>query len=328
VLLPSEDLRRAVEELLPTLPAEVGGGPVTAVTRGLRWVALSADAPPRMALRVLLQARDAPSAVALQGLGGKVFQALGEDRDVRQLVPDFDRLTRLLIPTVREDRLSLKLEEPQLTTLFLPLVAEVQRAALRAVAANNLKQIGTALHNYHDVYRVFPAPASYDSQGQPLLSWRVHLLPFLDEENLYRQFRLSEPWDSEHNKKLIPLMPRVYAPPGPAPRSQGKTVYLAPRGKDTMWPGGKGVRIQDVPDGTSNTIFLVEAAADRGVAWTRPDDLTIDPKQPQQGLGSSPIGTFHALFVDGSVHLLRASLPAETLRALFTRNGGEAVTIP
>src|SRR5262249_38057004 len=82
VLLPSDDLRRAVEELLPTLPAEAGGGPVTALTRGLRWVALSADAPPKMALRVLVQARDAPSAVALQGLGGKVLQALGEGRDV------------------------------------------------------------------------------------------------------------------------------------------------------------------------------------------------------------------------------------------------------
>src|SRR5262249_52970422 len=135
-------------------------------------------------------------------------------------------------------------------------------------------------------------------------------------------FGVNEPWDSEHNKKLIPRMPRVYAHPG-SKAGEGKTVYLAPLGKDTMWPGGKGVRFQDVTDGTSNTIFLVEAADDHAVVWTRPDDLPVDLKQPLRGLaGEADGGAFQALFVDGSVHSLEATLPPDTLRALFTRNGG------
>ncbi|HMC89933.1 MAG TPA: DUF1559 domain-containing protein, partial [Gemmataceae bacterium] len=73
--------------------------------------------------------------------------------------------------------------------------------------ANNLKQLGLALHNYHDTYGRFPAVANFDKDGKPLLSWRVHLLPFLDEGQLYREFHLNEPWDSAHNKKLVSRLP-------------------------------------------------------------------------------------------------------------------------
>jgi hypothetical protein len=79
--------------------------------------------------------------------------------------------------------------------------------------SENLKQLGTALHAYHDKFGHFPPAASYDLQGKPLLSWRVHLLPFLGEDKLYQEFHLNEPWDSDHNKKLLSRMPAVYRTP-------------------------------------------------------------------------------------------------------------------
>src|SRR5207249_2796575 len=82
-------------------------------------------------------------------------------------------------------------------------------AGRRTVSQNNLKQIGLAMHNYHDTYRHFPPQALTDKNGKPLLSWRVAVLPFIEQDNLYRQFKLDEPWDSEHNRKLLERMPKL-----------------------------------------------------------------------------------------------------------------------
>ena len=86
------------------------------------------------------------------------------------------------------------------------------------------------MHNYHDVYKSFPAQASYDNKKKPLLSWRVHLLPYLDELALYKQFKLDEPWDSANNKPLIAKMPAVFRSPHIANAEPGKTTYLVPVG--------------------------------------------------------------------------------------------------
>src|SRR6185295_2767398 len=123
-----------------------------------------------------------------------------------------------------------------------PRVANVPNAAM-----NNLKIIGLAMHNYHDTNQRFPAAAIYDKQGKPLLSWRVAILPYLNQKQLYESFHLDEPWDSEHNRKLIPRMPAEYAaagampPPGakPAP-ALGKTRYVLPTGKIALFQNEKG----------------------------------------------------------------------------------------
>src|SRR5262249_10846274 len=121
---------------------------------------------------------------------------------------------------------------------------------------NNLRQIGLALHNYHDAYGNFPPQASFDKSGKPLLSWRVHILPFLEQEELDREFHLDEPWDSDHNKKLIDRMPPIYRCPKQKLKESGKTTYLAPVGEKAIFSGGqKGMRLSDVIDGTSNTML-------------------------------------------------------------------------
>ena len=141
----------------------------------------------------------------------------------------------------------------------------------------------------------------------------------MEAEKLYQEFHLDEPWDSEHNKKLIARMPVVLATPGTKAEA-GKTTYLVPVGPDTVFAGPKGMKIAEITDGSSTTIMIVEAADDKAVIWTKPDDLPFDPKQPARGLGPKYHG-FLAAYCDGSVHLLSAAIDPKELKALFTPRG-------
>ncbi len=213
-----------------------------------------------------------------------------------------------------------------LVAFLLPAVQQAREAARRSQGMNNLKMIGLAMHNYHDTHEAFPPAASLDKKDKPLLSWRVHLLPFLEQAPLYQQFHLDEPWDSEHNKTLIEKIPPTLICPGQeALAKEGKTVYLVPTGEGAAFEGKEGLAIRNFLDGTSNTILAVEAHADAAVIWTKPDDLVLDFKNPLKGLQSARTGGFHALFADGAVRFISDNIDVETLKNLFTRAGGEAV---
>ena len=210
--------------------------------------------------------------------------------------------------------------------LLLPAVQQAREAARRSQAKNNLKQIGLAMHNYHDTYKTFPAAANVDKKGKKLLSWRVHVLPFIDGNALYKQFHLDEPWDSDHNKQFIKQVPPVFVSPNHEDLSkEGKTVFLVPTGEGTAFDGDEGHGVRDFLDGTSNTILTVEAHRDAAVIWTKPDDVVIDFKNPIKGLKGARAGGFHALLADGSVRFISDNINLDVLKALFTRNGGETI---
>ena len=211
--------------------------------------------------------------------------------------------------------------------LLLPAIQAARGAAMRNASTNNMKQIELGMINYHDATKKFPLATGAAEEGKPLLSWRVHLLPYINEEGLYKQFHLNEPWDSPHNQKLIPLMPAVYAAAGSTVAAEGKTVYLTPRGPDTVYPADKQIGLREIDDGISNTINLVEVNDQNAVIWTKPDDYDVDRADLIDGLvGLRPRG-FIAGFADGSVRFIAEDVDPQTLRAVFTRAGGETVDL-
>ena len=207
--------------------------------------------------------------------------------------------------------------------LLLPAVQASRDAARRMQDSNQLKQIALGLLNYESTYGKFPARANYDAAGKPLLSWRVLILPYLEEMELYNQFHLDEPWDSEHNLKLAAQMPDVY-------RSQSfndplKTIYLTADGKGTAMEGNQGIKFSQISDGTSNTMMVLEVNPENAVVWTQPADLPFDPANPGVGLGAIRPNGFQAAFVDGSVHLISPQTTPDTLRKLLQCADGEIV---
>jgi len=181
-----------------------------------------------------------------------------------------------------------------LTTIVTVLAALGSEGAgpyPRAHCLNNLKQISLAMHTYHDVSGTFPPAAKYDANGKPLLSWRVLILPYLDEPALYEQFHLDEPWDSPHNKPLADRMPSVFRCPSERLPSQSLTTYMVVVDPRSIFTGeASGVPISRVSDGTSTTLLVVEAA--RPVLWTKPEDLALGPVDRPLGVGSKHPGGF------------------------------------
>ena len=275
VVLLSEDHRRVISEMLPQLPQEVGGISGKEFVRGFRWAAVGIDAPPNASAHVVIHAQDEASAKAVQRLIGGGLKFLAKMPAVQTRVQNADDIATLLTPKIEGNRLKLSLTKEnrgvqKLVGLLKPALTVAQAGHRHRLSKNNLKQFGLAMHNFHDIYGSFPPTASYDDNGKKLLSWRVFLLPYLVGGKLYQEFYLDEPWDSEHNRKLIPKMPAIYHNPFSGFGGKGKTSYLAPVGKEgkqflTVFSGKAGVPIREVLDGTSNTIMIIEVAPEFAV---------------------------------------------------------------
>jgi hypothetical protein len=232
-----------------------------------------------------------------------------------------------LTPTLSGSAMTVNLDEeativPIAIGMLLPAVQSARAAARRVSSMNNQKQMMLAMHNYLDARGAFPAQASYDKNGKPLLSWRVHILPYIDQQDLYNQFHLDEPWDSPHNRKLIDKIPPTFLSPSVPYHNDGKTVYLGVAGEGLAF-GREGRKISDFTDGTSNTVLMVEANPDQGVVWTKPQDWNFDERRPMEGLGSAQPGGFIVSMADGSVQFVASNVDPETWKALLTVSGGE-----
>ena len=206
-----------------------------------------------------------------------------------------------------------------------------------AAARSKCGQIGVALQNYASGHNgALPPAIVYSKDGHPLYSWRVLLLPYNEQDSLYKEFQLDEPWDSEHNIKLLDRMPRNYAAPWDRvvkvpPYHTVIHVFVGKgtpfeEGQVRLWSGPK-IRLDknDFPDGTSNTLLFVEGGDP--VPWTKPEEITFDSNRPihLQGLFKTGI---RAGWADGSRAYLPSDIDQTTLRAIITRNGGEQVERP
>ena len=220
----------------------------------------------------------------------------------------------------------------------LPVVAAVAIASVHALAGlpqgvqadrpeedakksqDNLKKIVLAMFTYHKAHGHFPDSAIRDEKGSPLLSWRVALLPHLNEAELYRSFKLDEPWDSAHNKALLRKMPAVYRLPGAKPSRDAVTFYRVFIGKGTAFEGREGLRINDIRDGLGNTLMVVEAT--EAVAWTKQDELVYAADQPIPKVGGLFRDGFLAAYCDGSVRLIRNDYDETRMRLAIVRDDG------
>ncbi len=210
--------------------------------------------------------------------------------------------------------------------LLLPAVQKVREAAGRMSSSNNLKQIGLAMHNYHDSNNRLPPQNGLggfnpNPKATGGLSWRVHILPYIEQDNLYRQFDLTKPWDDPVNLRLIPMMPKVYASPT-APAEPGKTYYKVFVGGGALFNNPPRFNnLAAIPDGTSNTIMTIEGGAP--VTWTKPDDIPYDPKRPLPDLKLLGNSRINIGLADGSVRNIDVSRVSEkTLRSAIEAADG------
>lgn len=211
--------------------------------------------------------------------------------------------------------------------LLIPSLGPATKASQRTYCSNNLKQIALALHNYHDAYNTFPPAYTVDEDGNKLHSWRTLILPFIEQEALYRQVDLSTAWDSPQNRHLSQLMIPVYTCPSGNGSNPARTDYMVVVGPETVFDGATPVSIRGILDGTSNTILVVEVSGST-TNWMEPNDLDLETMNTMinggaGGIGSNHPGGANVAFADGSVRFLDQTIGAERIKSLFTRRDGD-----
>ena len=221
-----------------------------------------------------------------------------------------------------------------LAGLLFPSISTPAWVGRRISCGNNLKQIVLALHDYHDIYGSFPPTYIADENGRPMHSWRVLLLPYMDQQPLYDQHRFDEPWDGPNNRKLADQIEWTYSCPEDHPNQRSnpsvETSYVAIVGDHTAWQGEKALTLADFVDGTSNVLLIVEVH-NSGIHWMEPWDLhvsqmaTVINAPHGQGIGSAHPGGAQVGLADGSVRFLRDDTPRDVLRSHIQIDDG---TIP
>ena len=325
-LVPTTAQRRAIGESFPSLPAELGGGPIEVATRGIAWASMAAATVPKPTVRVVVRGRDPEAARALLEIARDGLAVLAKPGRLDPAAVALAAAASRYQPEV--DGASVRLEVPlaEAASLASVPIFQARDAARRRVCVNDMLQLGLAFHNYHAAHGSFPPAYVADKDGKPLLSWRVLILPYFDQhQSLFGQFHLDEAWDGPNNKPLIARMPKVYACPGESGKlaAEGKTTYLVPRGPATIFPGAEGVKLKEITDGLSNTILVVDASDDLAVTWTKPDDWMTVPDFATLGLFGHHTGITNFAMADGSVRSLKATIAPALLKALTTRNAGE-----
>jgi Protein of unknown function (DUF1559) len=204
-----------------------------------------------------------------------------------------------------------------LAALASPVVA----SSVRMYWINHLRSLGLGFSTFHDVYKRFPSDIS-DSEGKPVLSWRVALLPFIEESSLYMKFRTNDPWDAWINKECVKGN-NPYSHPWSAYDS-GRTSVVMPRGRGTFWGEGGRRTIADIKGDPARTILLIEVDEGHAPFWSEPRDLIVDPDEPRKGLGWRWQCGFmkergcSALFADGQVLMISEHISDDQLRCLFS----------
>jgi hypothetical protein len=349
VLIPSSDQRRAIEEVMPLVPQELGSGPMKSLTRGVIWAAASATLTPKFSVRLRIQSESPAAAKVFSQSVPDLLNALGKEL-TRNPADPFDGKFKLAIAG---NQLHANISEQDVVQTFSDFFKSAREWSDRGWRTKNLGKIALAIWNHFEAYNYYPGWAFYgpampaksnlpfaqaqtpytkpNKDAKPLLSWRVMILPYLGYDNLFRQFKFDEPWDSEHNRKLIAQMPAEFRTGNPKIDEAGKTRILVPVGERTIFPpNGECCTPAQVSDGLFMTIMIVEAAVESVAVWTKPGDWEFDPKavDPIKGLLNPNANGFLASFARGQVSVISKDLGPTMLRLLFTRDSGMPKHVP
>lgn len=229
-----------------------------------------------------------------------------------------------------------------LLALLIPAVGAAREAARQSMSTGHLKQIGLGMHNYHDVYKAIPMAGSADPALGANMSWRVRLLPFIEQMPMHDKIDYTKPWDAAPNDQFHTQMPQsVYGQPGNE-KEQRQTQYLvfthdgpigaaAPNSRfayaRTWFHPTENRGFRDTMDGSMNTIMVIESDPDRAVPWMKPADLALDPKNPKAGIGNYRPGGFLVVMGDGSTRFISNQIDNDTALALILPNDGVSVDV-
>ncbi len=227
---------------------------------------------------------------------------------------------------------------------LFPSITDVRTPSRRTMSINNLKNISLGLLHYHDKHGHFPPPYVADKQGKPLYSWRVLVLPYVEQDALAKRYRHDQPWDSPHNRALLVDLgvfqsPRFSPPYTNDKLVDGETHYFAIVGDGTIWDPNQTVAASDVTDGLSNTMLLIEVQG-TGIKWSEPRDFTLDEAiallqeasdeqwvKPGYFVSTRyqyrPQGYRCVAFAEGRVDVVYSGSDPADFRAMLTRAGGE-----
>jgi hypothetical protein len=364
-IAPIAEMLNAVGALNPQTAMETKLGAFAPLWQGTTTGLLTAHFGTNLKLALLLKARDHENALRVKATLEAAItlgqNSLSQTRSVLSRQPGNDGAFFMgLIDTVDSLIDSIEFENyapgindigasaemdaddaPRIFAMLLPAIATAKQAAMRAQSINNLKQLGVAMHNYAESHNgSFPPAVLYGGpDGKTPYSWRVAVLPYLDQGPLYEQYKQDEPWDSPNNKLVLAKMPAVFRDPGD-PADSTFSSYYGLTGPSTILFGKEGAKIVQITDGTSHTLMFVEAKRD--IPWTKPEDIpyaadvaTGDAatrsvsryvtNAPLPKLGGHYPDIFLAVFCDGVVRAVSQSIDPAQLRSLITRDGGEAI---
>jgi hypothetical protein len=343
----SKELNQAAEKIFEKAPATVA--PFKALTK-TRQGYMTMDYLPqaendfRMQMRVGFDDGAAAKAgqgalkfgIAMAKIGISSAMPKNADATMKQVAELASKQLDAIKSEVMENDVVVTYETK--ASLYMPMmlaaIAKVRRAADTMLSANNMRQMMIAMHTYHNDYNAMP-PAATVKNGKPLHSWRVVILPYLEQDALFKQLNLNEPWNSEHNLKVFESvpMPKIYMHPGHKDETSKKTYYKVFTSKPGVKPsagfslGGRLTLGQlTVQDGTSNTVAMVESGPP--VLWYQPEDIDYDPNGAFPKLESPwPDNRIQTAFFDASIHPLWLGQHEDIWKAIITRNGGEDVDV-
>ena len=345
-------------QMVPTLPEPFDTISSEQIFDGLQLVAAGFD-PNSIRAELIIQSKDQTSAEALHtfilSMPEKFMPLVETNSEIHFLA-----VSVLLFGNALKDNADFLLPPPQngmitvrlpgenfasnMQSLFESIVEHSKKgilgkATITMNCANNIKMMMLAMHNHHDACHYFPQAYTVDAAGKPLHSWRVALLPFLEQQPLYEQIRRDEPWDSEWNKQFHDKCPKFYqcSEMSDEEKASGMTSYSFVVGSRCYpKPGKQQYQFSQITDGTSNTIGIVERQTP--VNWMDPtaeltqEQVFLGPTNPESGIGlrhdRDGKRSFNVGYFDGSVRVIGDDIPLETWKALLTRSGGESVSYP